>query len=410
MLTCQAMHIECTRVLLRSDILLKNPSTIIAFCIYVIKDPEARGPLIRSISISLESAPTGANGIEPLCTALRYTRNLRKLAILPFNVLRFLPRIELIDVLYRLDTLEELEVHDAHLLHANVYRDMRCVLTHLILDWDWMTLWDVDLNVLRSWAPSLKVLHLTSMLPRQSWSPSFPSLQDLSIRISAPVPDIVALLHVCPALRTLRFETTMARPQDIERARQHYVTMHAGHRWPNLDYVSADLPGLYQVALQQPVRRINLNLGALGGHTSAWLAAVLAIMQPTHLQLQMQILMSGQHAFLPELLPAATYVKYLRLIFASGKGIGPGEITPIVRPLSITHLEIETLLAGNLAFRPESYALSAAFAVPSLGFVSVATADRSQSFSILRSDVPGEITVELSDSTSAQNRKDSAWG
>ncbi|EMD39448.1 hypothetical protein CERSUDRAFT_111754 [Gelatoporia subvermispora B] len=180
-------------------------------------------------------------------------------------------------------------------------------------------------------------------------------------------------------------------------------------RWPALSHISADLTGLYQTALKQPMRRVDVVLDVIERHTVAWLTTVLTDMQPTHLQLQMDTSIERVQAFVPELLQAATRVKCFRLMVRSQYGIATSKIVSLLRPLSITELEIVDLSGHSLAYRPESLALSAASAVQSLEFVSVSISDRTQSFLITRSRIHGDITAELLDDMSSRSRREKNW-
>ncbi|EMD39447.1 hypothetical protein CERSUDRAFT_111753 [Gelatoporia subvermispora B] len=396
MRTCQDLHSECMKLLLRSDIQLKDPPIISRFCTYVLNDPHTRGPLLRSISVSLDWIHIiRKEEISPLCSVLMHACNLKKLAILHTQILHSLQPDLLAAALSSLSSLEVFEVRGAHVLNPAVVRNMRSPLTHLTLNWDGQASWaDADTGMLAFCLPTLQTLHLTASLPHVPKPPRFPALRDLTLTRPAPVPEIVTLLRECPALRAVRFQTPPVPAPAAESARERYAAEHAQLSWPCLAHVAADLAGLYQVALRQRTRRVDVVVGALGAHTGVWAAAVLADMQPAHIQLKVQVAAEHELVLLPELLRAATQLRVLKLIFAPGQPIGPDVVVAMVRLLSVVRLEIVELVGQN-THTPESFALAMAAAVPSIRFISVSSLKRTQSFSIMRGEPPENAIVEL---------------
>ncbi|OCH84069.1 hypothetical protein OBBRIDRAFT_453352 [Obba rivulosa] len=411
MRTCRAMHNECMKVLLRSDINLQDPATVSKFCTCVLKEAGTRGPLLRSVSVSLIwKHIVRKEDVVPLCDVLMHAENLQRLSILHTQILRALPSDALAAALSNLTNLKVLEVRGAHLLATGVLRSMCSPLSQLTLNWDGQTSWEgAGMDMITFCSPSLQILCLTEVLPLPPSRITFPSLHTLSFIRPSPAADTIALIRSCPNIRSLKCQAMTVRVSEAEVLRKRHYREHANLRWPHLDHVRADLPDLYQFALRQPIRRLETTINGLSEHGILCLTAVLTDTQPTHLQLHVQVASSHEYVFFEDLLKAATRLRYLKLTFGAGCRISPLHVISIVRPLSINYLEIAGTMEKDLTHRAEFFAQAVGRIIPSVNFVSVSILSKRQSFSVIRDDIQGEAVVDLLDEDDAQAVIDAAW-
>ncbi|OCH85229.1 hypothetical protein OBBRIDRAFT_798369 [Obba rivulosa] len=407
MRTCWEAYAECMKILLLSDIVIKDSAIIPGFCACVLKDASTRGPLLRSLSFPSALDKIPSENIRTLRIVLSCARKLKKL-ISNAHTLRCMHFYSLSSVLTMFTELKVLEVRGAQVLGAELAQDIRIPLTHLSLDWEIQRpCTGVSMDTLEFLAPSLQVLKLTVIPPIPPSQLTFPSMHTLSFRIPAAAADIATYIRACPKLRSISCQTSSAPAPSVEALRQRHERKHAKLRWEHLDYVSADVPGLYQLALHQPTRSIDATMNDLSGHSIQWLTTVLTDMQPTHLQLHLDITADHEYTLLEDLLRGATRVTCLKLHFSHRSRINPKHVVSIVRSLSIKHLEI----AGRaLTHRPESFAQSVGYAIPSVDFVFATRLNRDESFSILRNGIPGEVIVSMLDHDVSKSMIDITWG
>ncbi|OCH84067.1 hypothetical protein OBBRIDRAFT_892001 [Obba rivulosa] len=391
MRTCWEAYAECMKILLLSDIVLKDSALISGFCACVLKDASTRGPLLRSLSFPSALDKIPSENIRALCDVLSSARKLEKLFISNAHALRCMHFYSLSSVLTMFTELKVLEVRGAQVLGAELAQDIRIPLTHLSLDWEIQRpCTGVSMDTLEFLAPSLQVLKLTVIPPIPPSQLTFPSMHTLSFRIPAAAADIATFIRACPKLRSISCQTTSAPAPSVEALRQRHERKYAKLRWEHLDYVSADVPGLYQLALRQPTRSIDATMNDLSGHSIQWLTTVLTDMQPTHLQLHLDITADHEYTLLEDLLRGATRVTCLKLHFGYRSRISPEHVVSIVRSLSIKHLEI----AGRAITQgPDSFVPSLTHAISSVDFVAVTRLDND--ISIPSMIIPGEIVVSV---------------
>ncbi|KAI0075881.1 hypothetical protein K474DRAFT_1334705 [Panus rudis PR-1116 ss-1] len=292
MCTCRALYSVGLRLLLGSPIRL-HEKQIEPFVRFILKDPATYGPMLRDISLintsrseCFDSAVVALINKE-FCDILNYSTNIRAFKVTNVAFSSSLDSVRpLVQKLFTLKTLQKLSLScnpsrdsSNRALQAAIEASIQnalCSLTHLeITHASGIALASSWRAAFSRFSPTLKSLSIPILLLGDITQP-FPRLTTLNVWIMhfpshrgyIPTTDIV---HLFPRLRDLFIEGIVSRipgemvaclelDHDFFRAKNTDRSV-PQHRWPQLEHVATRADTYYALAVECPVRVLNLTYG-----------------------------------------------------------------------------------------------------------------------------------------------------
>ena len=325
--TCSALKNDAfQRRLQMSPVVLSNAEALDRFHDFIFADAAARAPHIRGLKLP-RALPDSNNSernnspsqipIDRLITILERAINLEYLS-LPISGL-----VDLLPTVAKISTLRELFAWGGYSIKPflKLLATLRSPLRRLHVDWEWFfpggLAADFLHNSLAHFAPTLEILELPDFAPDVSPSSvttPFPAMRSLKANLVHNIESLDGLLRMFPNLNdTLVIHSLHCTSTDHAAFRDQSKDAQKSHTWPGLDHVVFTVQAAFLLALQCPIRRMDIEGYIASPEEKQRLAAVLHDNCPRQLSVWFRDLHTLDGLFPVE---ATTKLTHLVLLFS----------------------------------------------------------------------------------------------